>query len=148
MCIRDSAIIQKVTFSGFRRVRLTPSFAIFLNVKCSRNLSHSKKTHLQAKSWQPYLLEPLCALQSICHDQECCKRMIFRRVCISLGACRSKCMFNDKSQNQCRSSLDTCRSKCISCMPKCALARRPSIQMHVLRTEIWSGSTPVDPNAI
>ena len=44
-------------------------------------------------------------------------------------------------------SLDTRQSKCISCVVRCALARRPSIQMHFLCGQMRSRSTPADPNA-
>ena len=40
------------------------------------------------------------------------------------------------------------RSKCGSYVLKCALARRPSVQMRFLYAELWSRSTPVDPNAL
>ena len=44
-------------------------------------------------------------------------------------------------------SLDACRSKCISYVLRCALARRLSIQMHLLCAQRRSRSTPIDPNA-
>ena len=44
-------------------------------------------------------------------------------------------------------ALGACRAKCFSGMLKCALARRPSIQMRLRSAEMRSRSTPDDPNA-
>ena len=45
-------------------------------------------------------------------------------------------------------SLDVFRSKCVSCVVRCALARRLSIQTRFLCARIRFRSTVVDPNAI
>ena len=44
-------------------------------------------------------------------------------------------------------ALGACRAKCFSGMLKCALARRPSIQMRLRSADMRSRSTPDDPNA-
>ena len=67
-----------------------------------------------------------------------CPQMRFRSTPADASACP---MCSDAL------SLDGCRSTCVSCVLRCALARRLSVQMSFLRAQMRSRLALVDPNA-